>query len=276
MNRWLKVALPTAALLGGGTAVALAAIPSASDNVIHACYSTTGTGTTAGQLRVIDADANQPCAAGEATLTWNQTGPTGPQGPPGDVGPSGDSGSSGGGSFGGGSFGGSDTTSQQAGGPNADIFLKLDGISGDSTDDKHKGEIDVEAVAYDVKHSNKSTTALLRIDKVYDSSSPKLLSAAATGRHIKSGTITFRVSGGSSGSSGSSDSDFLTYKLSDIAVSSYEQGGSNPDQKPLGSLEEEVGLTAGKLAVTERSVDNSGKAKPPVNSTVEIKHVKSG
>jgi type VI secretion system secreted protein Hcp len=269
MNRWLKVALPTAALLGGGTAVALAAIPSASDNVIHACYSTTGTGTAAGQLRVIDADANQPCAAGEATLTWNQTGPQGPAGPQGDVGPPGDSGSSGGGSFGG-SFGGSDTTPQQAGGPNADIFLKLDGISGDSTDDKHKGEIDLEAVAYDVKHSSKSTTALLRIDKVYDSSSPKLLSAAATGRHIKSGTITFRVS------DSSSDSDFLTYKLSDIAVSSYEQGGSNPDQKPLGSLEEEVGLTAGKLAVTERSVDDSGKAKPPVNSTVEIKHVKSG
>ena len=266
MNRWLKVALPTAVVLGAGTAVALAAIPSASDQVIHACYLTTGTGTTAGQLRVIDADANQACLPGEATLTWNQTGP---QGPPGDVGPPGDSGSSGGGSFGG-SFGGSDTTSQQAGGPSADIFLKLDGISGDSSDDKHKGEIDLESVAYDVQHSSKSTTALLRIDKVYDSSSPKLLAAAAAGRHIKSGTITFRVSGGSS------DSDFLTYKLSDIAVSSYEQGGSNPDQKPLGSLEEEIGLTAGKLAVTERSVDNSGKAKPPVNATVEIKHVKSG
>ena len=269
MNRWLKVALPTAVVLGAGTAVALAAIPSTSDNVIHACYPTSG--AAAGQLRVIDADVNPNCAAGEATLTWNQTGPqgpAGPQGPPGDVGPPGDSGSSGSGSSGG-SFG-SDTTSQQAGGPSADIFLKLDGISGDSTDDKHKGEIDLESVAYDVQHSSKSTTALLRIDKVYDSSSPKLLSAAATGHHIKSGTITFRVSGGSS------DSDFLTYKLSDIAVSSYEQGGSNPDQKPLGSLEEEIGLTAGKLAVTERSVDNSGKSKPPVSATVEIKHVKSG
>lgn len=265
MNRWLKVALPTAVVLGAGTAVALAAIPSASDQVIHACYATNG-----GQLRVIDADANQTCTTGEATLTWNQTGPQGPAGPQGDVGPPGDSGSSSGGSFGSGSFGGSDTTSQQAGGPSADIFLKLDGISGDSSDDTHKGEIDLESVAYDVQHSSKSTTALLRIDKVYDSSSPKLLSAAAAGRHIKSGTITFRVSGGSS------DSDFLTYKLSDIAVSSYEQGGSNPDQKPLGSLEEEIGLTAGKLAVTERSVDNSGKAKPPVNATVEIKHVKSG
>jgi type VI secretion system secreted protein Hcp len=271
MNRWLKVALPTAALLGAGTAVALAAIPSASDNVIHACYTTTGTPT--GQLRVIDAEANQACTTGEATLTWNQTGPQGPAGPPGpsgDVGPPGDSGSSGGGSFGGGSFGGSDTTSQQAGGPSADIFLRLDGIGGDSTDAKHKGDIDVESVAYDVKRSSKSTTALLRIDKVYDASSPKLLSAATTGRHIKSGMLTFRVSGGSS------DSDFLTYKLSDIAVSSYEQGGSNPDQKPLGSLEEEIGLTAGKVSVTERSVDNSGKSKPPVNATVEIKHVKSG
>ena len=39
--------------------------------------------------------------------------------------------------------------------------------------------------------------------------------------------------------------DVLTYKLSDVAVSSYEQGGANPDTKALGSLEEEIGLSAG-------------------------------
>lgn len=257
-RRVLKIALPLAAALGAGTAVAIAAIPSSSDQVIHACYPT-GT-ATARTLRVIDADANETCAAGEATLTWNQTGPQGPQGDPGPPGDNGSTDTSG---------GGTDTFSPpQAGRPSADIFLKLDGIPGDSTDDKHKGEIDVEAVAYGVKRSGKSRVATVRIDKVYDSSSPKLVAASVTGHHIKNAVITFRLSGSAP------DSAFLTYRLSDVVVSSYEQGGANPDAKPLGSLEDEIGLTAAKLQITERSTNSNGKQGPPVNATVDLKHLR--
>jgi type VI secretion system secreted protein Hcp len=261
ISRTLKIALPVAAALGAGTAVAIAAIPSASDGVIRACYPTAT--PTARTLHVIDADANETCAPGEATLTGNQTGPTGPAGPPGlDASPSGTD-------TGGGSFGGTDTgTPSQPGGPSADIFLKLDGVPGDSVDDKHKGEIDVEAVAYGVKRSGKKHIATVRIDKVYDSSSPRLLAASTSGRHIKSATITFRLSGADPGSA------FLTYKLTDVVVSSYEEGGSNPDDKALGSLEEEVGLTADKLQATERTPDSSGKDGPPVNVTVDLRHLK--
>jgi type VI secretion system secreted protein Hcp len=258
-SRALKIALPLAAALGAGTAVAIAAIPG-SDGTIKACYVTTGT-PPSGALRIIDESAS--CGASEATLTWNQTGPQGPPGPQGDPGPPGDSGSGGSGG------GGTDTFTQpQAGGPSADIFLKLDGIPGDSVDDKHKGEIDVEAVAYGVKRTGKTRVATLRIDKVYDSSSPKLLADSATGHHIKSGVITFRLSGSDPGSA------FLTYRLSDIVVSSYEQGGANPDAKPLGSLEDEIGLTAAKLQISERSTDSSGKQGPPVNATVDLRHLR--
>jgi type VI secretion system secreted protein Hcp len=265
MSRTLKIALPLAAVLGVGTAVAIAAIPSSSDGVIHACYSTTG--NPPGALRVIDVEANpaQACTTGEVTLTFNQTGPTGPQGPPGDPGPPGDSG----GDTSGGNFGGTDTgTPTQPGGPSADIFLKLDGVGGESTDDKHKGEIDLEAVAYGVRRSGKRHLATIRVDKVTDSSSPKLLSASTTGHHFKSATITFRLSGADAGSA------FETYKLSDVVVSSFTQGGANPDDKPLGSLEEEVGLTAAKLQVIERTPDNSGKDGPAVSSTVDLRHLR--
>jgi type VI secretion system secreted protein Hcp len=262
ISRTLKIALPVAAALGAGTAVAIAAIPSTSDGVIHACYSTTG--TPPGVLRVVDSDANQTCTGAETQLTFDQTGPTGPAGPPGPPGldalPS-DTGTGGGGF-------GTDTGAVQPGGPSADIFLKLDGIPGDSADDQHKGEIDVEAVAYDVKRRGKTKVAMIRIDKVYDSSSPKLLAASANGHRIKNATITFRLSGADPGSA------FLTYRLSDVVVSSYEQGGANPDAKPLGSLEEEVGLTAAKLQATERSIDNSGKQGPPVNVSVDLHHLK--
>jgi type VI secretion system secreted protein Hcp len=258
-SRALKIALPLAAVLGAGTAVAIAAIPGA-DGTIHACYVTTG--ATTGAVRFVD-ETTTSCPSGESYVTFNQTGPQGPQG---DPGPPGDSG---GGDTSGGGFGGTDTgTPTQPGGPSADIFLKLDGITGDSTDGKHKGEIDVEAVAYGERRSGKKHIATVRIDKVTDASSPKLLAASTSGRHIKSATITFRLQGADPGSA------FETFKLSNVVVSTFEQGGANPDAKALGSLEEEVGLTADRLQVVERSPDNSGKDGPPVSASVDLRHLR--
>jgi len=259
-RRALKIALPAALALGAGTAVAIAAIP-ASDGTVHACYSTTGTPT--GAARIVD--ETDTCAASEKPLTWNQTGPTGPAGPSGPSGPPGDSGSSGGGSFGGTDTG--STTSDQGGGPSADIFLKLDGIGGESTDDDHKGEIDVESFTFDAKRTNgKVKFSPLRVLKVVDASSPKLMQAAASGRHIHNGTLSFRRSGDPNGV------EFLTYKLSDIVVSSYEEGGANPDKRTLGPLEDEVGLSPSKVQVTEKVVDSSGKTSSVVSTSFDMHH----
>jgi type VI secretion system secreted protein Hcp len=261
-RRAMKIALPAALALGAGTAVAIAAIP-ASDGTIHACYSTTGTPT--GAARIVE--ETDTCATTEKPLTWNQTGPAGPSGPTGPSGPPGDSSSS---SSGSGSFGGTDTGSSgsdQGGGPSADVFLKLDGIAGDSTDDDHKGEIDVEAFTFNAKRATgKVKFSPLRVLKVYDASSPKLMQAAATGRHIHSGTLTFRRSGDPNGV------EFLTYKLSDIVVASYQEGGANADKRTLGSLEDEVGLNPAKVQVTEKTVDANGKSGPVVSASVDLKH----
>ena len=269
-SRLFKLALPAVVALGAGTAVAIAAIPSTSDGVIHGCYVTTGTPT--GQLRVLDADATpaQTCAAGEATLTWNQQGPTGPAGPQGDPGPPGDSGTgtdtSGGGGFG--SGGASPFDTSQAGGPSADIFLALDGIPGDSADANHKNEIAIESFAFLAKRPTTTPGATklssLRLDKVYDVSSPKLFAAATSGRRIKNAILTFSTSSDPAGT------DVLTYKLTDVTVTSYEQGGANPDTKPLGSLEEEIGLRAARVSVSEKRLGASGKPSPPVTATWQV------
>jgi type VI secretion system secreted protein Hcp len=258
-SRIFKFALPAAVVLGAGTAVAIAAIPS-SDGIITACRVTTG--TTPGQLRIIDTEATptQACTTNEATVTWNEAGPPGPQG---DPGPPGDSGS------------GTDTgntqpfDTSQAGGPSADIFLAIDGIPGDSTDAQHKNQISIESFAFLAKRPSTRTAGAvrfsgLRLDKVYDVSSPRILSAATSGRHLKSATVTFST-GSDAGST-----NVLTYKLSDVAVSSYEQGGANPDTKALGSLEEEIGLSPARVQVTEKTFSANGNAGPVVTSSWQV------
>jgi type VI secretion system secreted protein Hcp len=285
----LKVALPTVAALGAGAAVGIAAIPSA-DGTIHACYDPAS--TPAGQVRIVDGDTQQ-CAAGEQPLDWNQRGPAGPAGP---VGPQGPTGSSGGSTPS--STNGADdnrtTTAQdtfstptQAGGPSADIFLKLDGIAGESNDNDHKGEIDISSVAIGLgrggdgtgttgvaapattNSGNRGTAArrarlhTLRIDKIYDAASPKLLQAAATGQRIKSAVLTFRRPS-------DDDVEFLTYTLTDVQVTSYDQGGRDGDERDLGSLEEEIGLTAGRIRVTTRPIGTDGKPGPAVTANWNV------
>jgi type VI secretion system secreted protein Hcp len=262
-SRLFKLALPAAVVLGAGTAVAIAAIPAA-DGTIHACYATTATSPTlTGALRVVDEGQN--CATTEQALTFNQTGPAGPQG---DPGPPGDSGS-------GTDTSGTDTgnnqpfDTSQTGGPSADIFLAIDGIPGDSSDAKHKNQISIESFAFLAKRPSTRTVGAvrfsgLRLDKVYDVSSPRLLSAATSGRHLKSATVTFSTGSDTAGT------NVLTYKLSDVAVSSYEQGGANPDTKALGSLEEEIGLTPARVQVTEKTFGANGSAGPPVTSSWQV------
>jgi type VI secretion system secreted protein Hcp len=265
-SRLFKLALPAALILGVGAAVAIAAIPG-SNGVITACRVTTA-GSNQGALRVIDVETTPPqtCATGETTLTFNEQGPPGPPGPQGDPGPPGDSGG------GSGSGGGAPFDTSQPGGPSADIFLSIDGIQGDSTDARHKNQIAIESFAFLAKRpttsSSRGATAVrfngLRLDKVYDVSSPKLFAAATSGRRLKSATVTFSTSTDASGT------DVLTYKLTDVTLTSYAQGGANPDTKALGSLEEEIGLTAARVSVTEKTFNANGNPGPAVTASWQV------
>jgi type VI secretion system secreted protein Hcp len=287
-KRALKIAVPTLVALGAGATFGMAAIPSA-DGTIHSCIT-----TATGAIRIIDAEGASPqtCGGGETELTWNQRGPTGatgaagaagaagPAGPKGDTGAqgaaglTGDSGTSApsDNSSSSGSNNNSTTTTSQAGGPSAQMFLRLDGVPGDSADDNHKNQIDVSSFAFAVGRGGDGTGSggrgaagrshlqTMRINKVYDSASPKLFRAAATGQHIRSAVLTFRRAGDDR------DVEFLTYTLSDVQVTSYDQGGTDGDARDLGALEEEVGLTAAKVHVTEQTVGSDGKKGPVLNA----------
>lgn len=84
------------------------------------------------------------------------------------------------------------------------MFLKLDGIDGESTDARHNGEIDILGWSWGLSQpmttqsgavSGKVAIQNLVIQKLVDLSSPALMLASAQGRHIASGTLTARKAG---------------------------------------------------------------------------------
>ena len=106
----------------------------------------------------------------------------------------------------------------------ADIFAKLGDIKGESSDSKHKEEVEVLSWSWGVsqtggiaagsgagtgKASFNDFTFTHRIDKA----SPNLLKACATGQHLKEATITARKAG-------KGQQEFLIIKMNDVIVTS--------------------------------------------------------
>ena len=114
----------------------------------------------------------------------------------------------------------------------ADAFLKLEGVDGESTDDKHKGEIEVrsfqlasvqDAAASASRSSSgggrsKVSFHDINFTKPIDKSSPALMKASASGKHFPTAVLTCRKAGGS-------QQEYLVIKLTDVLVSSYRTTG---------------------------------------------------
>jgi len=108
-----------------------------------------------------------------------------------------------------------------------DIFLKLDGISGEATDDAHKDEIALLdcslALSQQGSFGSGTTgggTAKCSFQDIACSSyvskaSPELFLACASGKHIKSATIILRKAGGDA------QVEYMKYELKPVIISSY-------------------------------------------------------
>jgi type VI secretion system secreted protein Hcp len=124
-----------------------------------------------------------------------------------------------------------DVTPEQSQTAAVDYFLKLDGIEGESIDERHKNEIDV--LSWSWGESNNARAASGRggagAGKVSmqdfhftaqsSKASPKLMLACATGQHIKEAKLTARKAGGD-------QQEYLIITLKDVVISSYQIGGS--------------------------------------------------
>lgn len=101
-------------------------------------------------------------------------------------------------------------------------FLKIDGIVGASAGVGHSGEIEVLSFSFGVSRHPAATMGGARaaavpisdltITKRMDASSPKLMNACATSKHIPRVTLETRA---------------MKYELHDVVISSVRNGGAN-------------------------------------------------
>ena len=146
----------------------------------------------------------------------------------------------------------------------ADVFLKIDGIKGESKDDKHKDEIEVLAWNWAETQtgsasrgggmgSGKVEMHDITFTKYVDKATPKLISACAKGDHIPKAELAMRKAGGE-------QKEYLKISLDDVLVSSYATSGSGGGENPT----ENISLNFGKITVEYFEQDNKGTIRRPV------------
>lgn len=135
-----------------------------------------------------------------------------------------------------------------------DSFVRIDGIPGESTDDKHKDWIEILSFSH-MAHQPASSTAssvggasaervnfgAFSIAKYVDKATPKLLEAVCTGRHIKEVVVEVCRSGGDK-------QKYLEFKMEQVLISTYSDTGSDAGRGEFPT--ENIAFTPGKFRVT--------------------------
>ena len=127
-----------------------------------------------------------------------------------------------------------------------DVFLKIPGILGESTDSKHKDEIVL--LSYSQSFTNPVTgggaaagrvnCGAVKVTKVVDKSSPLLIAGVATGTHYASAVITFRKAG-------EQPVEYYTVTLSDVLLDAITQTDASPADAT--TILERVSMSAAKF-----------------------------
>lgn len=151
-----------------------------------------------------------------------------------------------------------------------DMFLKIDGVTGESVDSKHKGEIDVLSWSWGMSQSGsmhvgggggagKVSVQDLSITKYIDKSSPTLMLACCNGKHFSSAFLTVRKAG-------ENPVEYQKIKMSDVLISSLSSGGSGGEDR----LTEHMTLNFAHFEVTYTPQKQDGSADAGITKTWNI------
>jgi type VI secretion system secreted protein Hcp len=153
-----------------------------------------------------------------------------------------------------------------------DYFLKIEGVDGESHDDKHKGEIDLESWSWGEsqtgthlggggggagKVSMQDFHFVMKMNKA----SPKLMLACANGEHFPKATLTCRKAG-------KEQQEYLKVVMSDLLVSSYQTGGSgSSDVVPM----DQIALNFAKIEFEYKEQDAKGNLGAAIKTGYDLK-----
>ena len=153
-----------------------------------------------------------------------------------------------------------------------DYFLKIEGVDGESTDDSHKGEIELESFSFGGQNAGSFNSgggggtgrvALqdFHFTKKTDKASAKLFTACCTGEHLKKATLTCRKAG-------KDQQEFLKVTFTDLLVSSYQTGGSGAsDVLPV----DQISLNFSKIEIEYAEQGADGKLKGGIKAAYDLK-----
>ena len=141
-----------------------------------------------------------------------------------------------------------------------DMFLKIEGIDGESQDKTHAKEIDVLAWSWGASNSGTTHTGGgsgagkvnvqdISLTKYVDAASVKLFEHVCNGAHITTATLVVRKAGGT-------PLEYMIIKMDDILVTSLSTGGSGGEDR----LTENVSLNFGSFEYQYVEQDKAGKA----------------
>lgn len=155
-----------------------------------------------------------------------------------------------------------------------DYFLKIDSIDGESTDSKHKNDIDLLSWSWGETQSGahvsgggggagKVQMQDFNFTMHANKASPKLFLACATGQHIKQATLVCRKAGGE-------QQEYMKVTMSDLLVSSYTAGGSQGDMLPV----DHISLNFAKIEWEYKAQKADGTLDAPIKAGYDIKQNK--
>ena len=138
-----------------------------------------------------------------------------------------------------------------------DYFLKIDQIDGESQQEGHTKEMEMDSWSFGETQSGVASTATgsasgkvsladFSFSKRYDSSSPKLAQYHFTGKHIKWARFTARRAG----EQGGKPSDYLFVDFGDLVITGYNVSGTGADGWPY----ETISFSYGSLVMTYKQM----------------------
>jgi type VI secretion system secreted protein Hcp len=140
-----------------------------------------------------------------------------------------------------------------------DMFLKLDGVTGESKDKTHTKDIDLLSWSWGMSNSGsahegggagsgKVNVQDVSVTKYIDSSSPKLMLACCNGTHYATALLTVRKAGGDK------PVEYVKIKMQEVLITSVTTGGSGGEDR----LTENVKLNFAKVNLDYVPQDDKG------------------